>query len=60
MAEDTVLVRVTMQPDTDLQVTVREAESLKRQGLLVPGFDGTEYAGVIPKARTRKTPEEGN
>lgn len=59
MAEDTVVIRTTMQPDTDLQVTVREAASLKRQGLLVPGFDGAEYAGIVPKARTKKTPEEG-
>jgi len=62
MAEDLVVVRTTMQPDTDLQVTVREAVSLKRQGLLIPGFDGTEYTGVIPKRRAARTntPEEGN
>jgi hypothetical protein len=60
--EDTVVVRTTMQPDTDLQVGASEAASLRRQGLLVPGFDGTEYTGVIPKRRAARTntPEEGN
>lgn len=56
----TVLVRTTMQPGLDLQVSSQEAASLKRQGLLVPGFDGTEYTGVIPEARMKKTPKEGN
>lgn len=59
MAEDTMVVRTTIRPDTDLQVTVQEAVSLKRQGLLLPGFDGTEYAGIVPEARIKKTPKEG-
>jgi hypothetical protein len=54
------MVRTTMQPGVDLQVSPREAASLKRQGLLVPGFDGTEYTGIVPEARMKKTPKEGN
>jgi hypothetical protein len=60
LPDETVVVRTTMQPDLDLQVTAREAHSLNRQGLLVPGFDGTEYTGVVPEARIKKTPKEGN
>lgn len=54
-----IVVRTTMQPGVDLQVTEQEAASLKRQGLLVPGYDGTAYEGIIPEARTKKTLKEG-
>lgn len=54
------MVRTTMQPGLDIQVSPQEAASLKRQGLLVPGFDGTEYTGIVPEARMKKTPKEGN
>ena len=60
--DELLTVRTTMQPDLDIQVPEREADSLKRQGLLVPGYDGTEYAGVIPTSRVSRTdtPKEGN
>lgn len=62
MSDELVTVRTTLQPDTELQVSEGEARSLRRQGLLLPGYDGTEYTGVIPKRRAARTntPEEGN
>jgi len=44
-------VRTTFQPDVDLEVGVAEAESLSRQGLLVPPVD--------PKAKAA-TPKVGD
>ncbi len=60
--DELLTVRTTIQPDLDMQVTAREADSLRRQGLLVPGYDGTPYTGVIPKSRVSRTntPKEGN
>lgn len=34
--DDLVTVRTTFQPSVDLQVSVSEADSLRRRGLLVP------------------------
>jgi hypothetical protein len=33
---DKVAVRTTMEPDKDIEMTVTEAEDLRRQGLLAP------------------------
>lgn len=47
-------VRTTLHPHTELEVTEREAESLRRQGLLV----AEPYAGEIPAARVARENQE--
>ena len=56
--DDLVTVRTTFQPSVDLQVSVSEADSLRRRGLLVPdeeappsqdsAEDGDEESGQEP------------
>lgn len=47
-------VRTTLHPDTELEVSEREAESLRRQGLLVV----EPYTGEIPAARVKNQKDE--
>ena len=49
-------VRSTIEPDKDLLVDDATYADLKGQGLLLPGFDGEAYAGVVPAAKVPGQP----